>query len=162
MQIIFLLGNKLERISVEISRVRLFVTRWTVAHQATPSILQARILEWVAISFSRGSSQPRDGTWVSCIAGRLFTTWATREAHMFCVKNRRLSEGRDVYHALNSEINSTPFFSVCLGLSRWLRRSRICRQCRRPRVSGSDPQSLSQGRSSGEVNGYLYHLMLWA
>ena len=36
-------------------------------------ILQARILEWVAIPFSRGSSQPRDGTWVSCIAGRFFT-----------------------------------------------------------------------------------------
>ena len=35
-------------------------------------ILQARILEWVAISFSRGSSWPRDWTWVSCIAGRLF------------------------------------------------------------------------------------------
>ena len=36
-------------------------------------ILQARILEWVAISFSRGSSQPRDQTQVSCIAGRRFT-----------------------------------------------------------------------------------------
>ena len=43
-------------------------------------ILQARILEWVAISFSRGSSQPRDRTWVSCIAGRRFILWATREA----------------------------------------------------------------------------------
>ena len=43
-------------------------------------IFQARILEWVAISFSRGSSQPRDRTWVSCIAGRRFTVWATREA----------------------------------------------------------------------------------
>ena len=32
-------------------------------------IFQARILEWVTISFSRGSSQPRDGTWVSCTAG---------------------------------------------------------------------------------------------
>ena len=42
-------------------------------------IFQTRILEWVAISFSRGSSQPRDWTWVSCIAGRLFTIWATRE-----------------------------------------------------------------------------------
>ena len=39
-------------------------------------ILQARILEWVAISFSRGSSQPRDRTWVSCIAGRRFILWA--------------------------------------------------------------------------------------
>ena len=37
-------------------------------------ILQARILEWVAISFSRGSSQPRDRTWVSCIAGGFFIT----------------------------------------------------------------------------------------
>ena len=36
-------------------------------------ILQARILEWITIPFSRGSSQPRDQTWVSCTAGRLFT-----------------------------------------------------------------------------------------
>ena len=43
-------------------------------------ILQARILEWVAFPFSRGSSQPRDRTQVSCIAGRFFTSWATREA----------------------------------------------------------------------------------
>ena len=43
-------------------------------------VLQARILEWVAISFSRGSSQPRDQIRVSCIAGRRFILWATREA----------------------------------------------------------------------------------
>ena len=43
-------------------------------------ILQAGILEWVAISFSRGSSQPRDRTQVSCNAGRRFNLWATREA----------------------------------------------------------------------------------
>jgi len=43
-------------------------------------IFQARILEWVAISFSRGSSQLRDRTWVSCTAGRFLTDWATREA----------------------------------------------------------------------------------
>ena len=42
-------------------------------------ILQARILEWVAISFSMGSSQPRDWTRVSRIAGRRFILWATRE-----------------------------------------------------------------------------------
>ena len=41
-------------------------------------ILQARILQWFAISFSRGSSRPRDGTWVSCIACRFFIFWATR------------------------------------------------------------------------------------
>ena len=43
-------------------------------------ILQARLLEWVAISFSRGSSQPRNQTQVSCTAGRFFIDWATREA----------------------------------------------------------------------------------
>ena len=40
-------------------------------------IFQARVLEWVAISFSRGSSQPRDRTQVSYIVGRRFTVWAT-------------------------------------------------------------------------------------
>ena len=40
-------------------------------------IFQARIVEWVAISFSRRSSWPRDWTWFSCIASRLFTVWAT-------------------------------------------------------------------------------------
>ena len=44
---------------------------------------KARILEWVAIPFSRGSSQPKYRTWVSCIAGRFFTIWATREAVSF-------------------------------------------------------------------------------
>ena len=43
-------------------------------------ILQARILEWVAIPFSKGSSWPRDWTQVSHIVGRCFTLWATREA----------------------------------------------------------------------------------
>ena len=56
-------------------------------------IFQARILGWVAISFSRTSSQPRDSTQVSRIVGRHFTVWATREdkvlgnliwEHLFC------------------------------------------------------------------------------
>ena len=42
-------------------------------------ILQARILEWIAIPFSRGSSWPRNGTPASCIKGRFFTAQATRE-----------------------------------------------------------------------------------
>ena len=52
-------------------------------------IAQARILEWVAIYFSKGSSQPRDQNWspalqaVFCIAGRFFTNWATREGSVF-------------------------------------------------------------------------------
>ena len=44
-----------------------------------PGILQARILGWAAIAFSRRSSQPRDWTRVSCIVGRCFTTQATKE-----------------------------------------------------------------------------------
>ena len=43
-------------------------------------ISQVRILEWVPIPFSRGSSQPRDWTQISCTAGQFFTIWATREA----------------------------------------------------------------------------------
>ena len=46
-------------------------------------IFQARILEWVALPFSRGSSQPRDWTWVFCISGELFTHWTIREAQNF-------------------------------------------------------------------------------
>ena len=46
-------------------------------------IFQARVLEWGAISFSRGSSQPRDRTQVSWIADRHFTVWATREAQTY-------------------------------------------------------------------------------
>ena len=55
-------------------------TSWTVAHQAPPSMGSSRQECWVAISFSRGSSQPRDVTQVSCSAGRSFTISATREA----------------------------------------------------------------------------------
>ena len=53
-----------------LSHVWLFATLWTIAHQASliHGISQSRILEWVAISYSRGSSQPRDQTCVSCIS----------------------------------------------------------------------------------------------
>ena len=58
---------------------------WTAAHQAPlfMGIFQARILEWVAIPSSRGSSQPRDRAQVSHIAGWFFTIWATRETHVY-------------------------------------------------------------------------------
>ena len=68
-----------------LSRVRLFVTPWTAAYQG-PLFLglpfQARKPEWIAISFSRRSSQPRDWTRVSRIVGRRFTVWASREVHI--------------------------------------------------------------------------------
>ena len=48
-------------------------------------IFQARILEWIAIPLSRGSSQPRDWTQVSCTAGRFFTNW---EAHIHTFRQK--------------------------------------------------------------------------
>ena len=69
------------RVEYSLSRVRLFVTPWTAAHQAPLSMGFSRQEYWrgVAISFSRGSSQPRDRSRVSRIVGRRFTVWATRE-----------------------------------------------------------------------------------
>ena len=52
-----------------LSPAPLFETPWNTSR----GILQVRILEWVAVPFARGSSQPRDQTQVSCIAGRFFT-----------------------------------------------------------------------------------------
>ena len=60
------------------------VTLWTVAYQAPLSMGFSRQEECVAISFSRGSSQPRNWTEVSYIAGRFFTDWARRIK--FCIK----------------------------------------------------------------------------
>ena len=68
------------------------VTRWYLTlcdpmNCSSPSssflgIFRARILEWVAIPFFRGASQPRDWTQVSCTAGGFFIIWTTREAHV--------------------------------------------------------------------------------
>ena len=57
---------------------------WSLLGSSVRGIFQARILEWVAISFSRGSSRPRDWTRVFCIAGRHFTIWATWEGPPPC------------------------------------------------------------------------------
>ena len=55
-------------------------------------ISQTRVLEWVAISFSRGSSQPRDWN----ILGRRFTIWGTREAHLY-VESNKMIWGKLIY-----------------------------------------------------------------
>ena len=72
-----------------LSQVQLFVIPWAVACQAPlfMGILQARILEWVAISFSRGSSKYRDWTQISHIASGFFTIWATMETPLVTCKN---------------------------------------------------------------------------
>ena len=72
-------------LSQSVSRLRLFVTPCTATCQAPLStgILQARILEWVAMASFRWLSQPRDQTQVFSIAGRFFTFWASKEAQEY-------------------------------------------------------------------------------
>ena len=68
-------------------------------------ILQARILEWVVFPFSRRSSQLRDWMQVSCIAGRFFTSWATREAHSLKDKNNLLQVKDKLYITTALQVN---------------------------------------------------------
>ena len=65
-------------------------------------ISQARVLEWVAISFFRGSSPPRDQTQVSWIAGGFFTNWATREAQktVAIIQSEVSQKDKDYYSIL--------------------------------------------------------------
>ena len=69
-----------------LSCVRLFATPmdWSLQGSSIHGNFQAKVLEWVAISFSRGSSQPRDWSQVSLTVGRRFTIWATREVTDIC------------------------------------------------------------------------------
>ena len=89
--------------------------QWTVAHQA-PLSMGSPILEWAAMPSSRGSSQLRDKTQVSRIAGRFFTIWATREAHFKRETCKSLSNfyGKkiffDVYIAPPSQMFSTSIY----------------------------------------------------
>ena len=69
---------ELYKVKVKISQ--LCPTIWGLMYYTVHEILQARRLKWVAFPFSRGSSQPKDHTQFSHIAGRCFNIWATREA----------------------------------------------------------------------------------
>ena len=68
-------------------------------------ILQARVLEWVTISFSRGSSQPGDRTWVSHIVGRRFNLWATRETK-FRLKLKKVGK---TTRPIRYDLNQIPY-----------------------------------------------------
>ena len=63
---------------------------WNPMDYTLHGIFQARILEWVAFPFSKGSSQPRDWTPVSYIAGGFFTNWAIREALWALILSEKL------------------------------------------------------------------------
>ena len=86
---------KLKKKKVKMLVTQLCSTLWHPMVCSPPGfsvhgILQARILEWVAIPFFRGLSWPRDWILVSCIAGRFFTIWATREAPEICLPHHIL------------------------------------------------------------------------
>ena len=83
-----------------------------------PGILQAITLEWVAISFSRGSSQPRDRTQVSCTAGGCFTVWATRETYFLlqCIKVKSESEVTQSCPTLSDPMDCSPPGSSVHGI----------------------------------------------
>ena len=67
-------------------------------------IPQARILEWVAIPFSWGFSQPRDQTWVSCIAGRFFKCLSHREATIYDIMNNKKKRIQTVENWTNDSV----------------------------------------------------------
>ena len=67
-------------LKVKVKVIQLCPTLCDSVDYTVHGILQARILDWVAVPFSRGSSQSRDQTQVSHIAGRFFTSRATKEA----------------------------------------------------------------------------------
>ena len=91
-------------------------------------IFQARVLEWGAISFSRGSSRPRDRTRVSWIPGRCFNLWATRETSF---KRRHVIKFH-LYIFKMGQPKET-------GFPRWLSDKESAYQCRRRRRLGFDP-----------------------
>ena len=74
------------RVLSRFSRVQLLATPWTsLPGSSVHGIVQARILQWVAVSSSRGSSQPRDLTCISCIVGRFFSAEPPEKPVYVCV-----------------------------------------------------------------------------
>ena len=91
---------------------------WSLSDSSVHGILQVRILEWVAIYFFRGSSRPRGQTQVSCMAGRFFTLWTTREDLGLTQPNSSLTSGhqRQGFPAdsnLPAEFNQTSSPPMC-------------------------------------------------
>ena len=106
-------------------------TLWDPMDSTVHAILQARILEWVAFPFSRGSSQPRDGTQISHIAGGFFPSWATREAQTHSVEEKR-SWAASL--PLNPHSKGRPSARVSMDCSPW---GRACTQWGHPSLSGA-------------------------
>ena len=129
------LAAKLNSLNKSIQRVQNILPVWTQmvkvkVTQSCPTlcdpmdntvhgILQGRILEWAAIPFFRGSSKPRDQTQVSCIAGRFFTVWATRETCLFILLHLTFCYAIFINHRLNH----APSLQVSVKFSSWNKNS---------------------------------------
>ena len=80
-----LVGQMVKKVKVLVTQLCLTLCdpmHCSPSDSSVHGILQARILEWAIICFSRGSSWPRDQTQVSCFAGRFFTNWTIRESQV--------------------------------------------------------------------------------
>ena len=125
-------------------------------------ILQARILEWVAIPFSRGSFQPRDWIRVSCTAGGFFTSWVTRKAQL--IANYKLALAKSI---ASDWTTATRAFAICLCL--WGGGTLRCCSCwpsiAAEGVQGGVRHSVLQGiwwnKSLGRVR-YFQELISWS
>ena len=88
-------------------------------------VLQAIILEWVAFPFSRGSSQTRNWTQVSCIAGRVLTSWVTKEG-MQCFTNPRVLPGFLCRKVLTTSTTYATYLLPPLPLCKMCSLARCC------------------------------------
>ena len=98
---------------VKVKLTQLCLTLCDPMDYTVHGILQARILEWIAFPFSRGSSQPRDQTQVSHIAGGFFTSWATREARLSWQSLIYVTNFREILVLSLFFLNFINFYCLC-------------------------------------------------
>jgi len=110
-------------------------------------ILQARILEWAAIPFSRGCSWPRDQTRIFCIASSFSTIWTTKEAiYMYIYIHIHTHTHTHTREAMHIYVHTHPHIHTRVSLVAQMVRESAC--------NAGDPGSITGlGRSPGEGNG---------
>ena len=92
-------------------------------------IFQAIVLEWIAISFSRGSSWPRDRTQVSCIVDRRFTVWATIHGSVFMTNLDSILKSRDITLPTKVHLVKAMVFPVVMyGCESWTIKKAECQR----------------------------------
>ena len=121
------LGGKLWKWSHSVVSDSLQPMDCSLLSSSVHGILQARMLEWVAISFSRGSSLPRDRTQVYYIAGRRFNLHTTREALMTNLDS--ILKSRDITLSTKVHLVKAMVFPVDMyGCETWILKRAECRR----------------------------------